>query len=276
MNVPRFEWEDMELFHAHCEVLVQLVGWTGPISLAEFYTRTVHFRAPKATKEVSVEFCKKTDGVISRDDVQSIFRGFTDRPTCSAVYMAPAGQAGFDMVTFVKEAGGSPNRYVTIFVEAKYSRPQAKTKLKLREPRKKWEHCLAWLRGSEAAKLLEIRPEDCFLVIASWWSGKALAFQAPEAEDDVSQILVLGREEELSQFYTPTLVSSPNYIADRDYDKTRASRRRLNTIGPTARVLMTSTKRCRPHKLNPHRSVAPRKCRRAPPAPAVTDTQQWL
>ena len=91
MNVPRFEWEDMELFHAHCEVLVQLVGWTGPMSLAEFYTRTVHFRAPKATKEVSVEFCKRT------------FRGFTYRPTCNCVYMAPAGQAGFDMVTFEKK-----------------------------------------------------------------------------------------------------------------------------------------------------------------------------
>jgi hypothetical protein len=38
-NDLRFEWYDMELFHAHCEVLVRLVGFTGRKSLAEFYSR---------------------------------------------------------------------------------------------------------------------------------------------------------------------------------------------------------------------------------------------
>jgi hypothetical protein len=209
-NDPRFEWVDMEVFHAQFEVLVRLVGHTGPKSLAKFYARNRTLHAPKAIREVSIEFCNKTDGVIAPTDTQrSIFGGFLDQPTCSAVYLARSGQAGFDMVTFEKKSGGG---YVAIFVETRYSKPEATTTLGSKEARQKWAHCLAWRENSEAARILEISPDDCFLVVASWRSGEPAAIQASEVMDEDSHILVLGRAE-LTRFYTPTLVSRPHWIA---------------------------------------------------------------
>jgi hypothetical protein len=126
-NDPRFEWDDMEAFHAQCEVLVRLVGYTGRMSLDEFYCRGYdELYASKAIRDVSIEFCTKTDGVIGRNDERSIFNRFTDRPSCNAVYLARSGQAGFDMVTFEEKTGGG---YVAIFVDAKHSEPDATTKL---------------------------------------------------------------------------------------------------------------------------------------------------
>jgi hypothetical protein len=210
-NNPRFEWDDMELFHARCEVLVRLVGFTGRKSLARFYSRGQTVNASRAMHEVLIEFCQKPDGVIAPTDKRSIFGRFTDRPICSAVYMARSGQAGFDMVTFENKSGGG---YVAIFVDTKYSAPEATTSLGSEEAGRKWAHCLTWRKDSEAAKILGIGPEDCFLVLASWRSGEPVAIQAREARDEDSHILVLGRAE-LTHFYTPTLVSRPHWIAGR-------------------------------------------------------------
>jgi hypothetical protein len=37
-NDPRFEWEDMRILQAQCEVILRLAGCTGRKSLAESYT----------------------------------------------------------------------------------------------------------------------------------------------------------------------------------------------------------------------------------------------
>ncbi len=113
------------------------------------------------------------------------------------------------MVTFEKKSGGG---YVAIFVETKYSAPEATTILGSDEARRKWAHCLAWRENSEAARIMGIGPEDCFLVVASWRCGEPAAIQAREGMDKDSHILVLGRAE-LTRFYTPTLVSRPHWIA---------------------------------------------------------------
>ena len=116
------------------------------------------------------------------------------------------------MVTFEEKSGGG---YVAIFVDTKYAAPQATTTLGSEEARRKWAHCLAWREESEAARIMKIGPEDCFLVVASWRSGEPVAIQATEALDKDSHILVLGRAE-LTRFYTPTLVSRPHLILGRD------------------------------------------------------------
>ncbi len=116
------------------------------------------------------------------------------------------------MVTFEEKSGGG---FVAIFVDTKYSAPQATTSLGLEEARRRWALCLAWRKESEAARIMEIGPEDCFLVLASWSSGEPVAIQAREMMDKDSHILVLGRAE-LTHFYTPTLVSRPHWIAGRD------------------------------------------------------------
>jgi hypothetical protein len=214
---PHFEWDDMKLFHAHCEVLMRLLGCTERTSLDEFYFRDNDLKASKAIREVSIEFCNKTDGVIAQTDKRSIFHGFTDHPMipiCSAVYMARSGQAGFDMVTFEEKSGGG---HVAIFVDTKYSAPEATTTLPVgsEEARQKWAHCLAWREESEAARIMGIGPEDCFLVMASWRCSQIVDIQETEAMDDDSHILVLGRRE-LTRFYTPTLVSRAHLIAGQD------------------------------------------------------------
>jgi hypothetical protein len=101
---------------------------------------------------------------------------------------------------------------VAIFVETKYTAPEATTTLVSDEARRKWAHCLAWRENSEAARIMGIGPEDCFLVVASWRCGEPTAIQAREGMDKDSHILVLGRAE-LTRFYTPTLVSRPHCIA---------------------------------------------------------------
>lgn len=205
---PSFDFNDMELFHARWEVLVRLVGSTGPMTLSEFYGRVEFTNMPKAAVEVSIDFCAKTEGVISWHDKRSIFGGFTGKPSCRAVYLAKHGQAGFDMVLFEARTGGG---HVAIFIDTKYSTPESTTRLKSDEPAKKWQHCLSWCADSEAARALGVGPEDCFLVIASWRCGDPEAIRAKEARDDKSRTVVLGRAD-LMRLYTPTLVSQPHFI----------------------------------------------------------------
>jgi len=211
-NDERFEPDDMALFHAQCEVLVRLAGRTGRMSLAGFYARGDAWSAPKAIRDVPIEFCTKTDGVIGGKDMRSIFRGVSNHPSCRAVYMASSGQAGFDLVTFEGKAGGG---HVAIFVDTQRSEAEATTPLGAEEARWKWAHCLAWREQSAAAGMLGVGPEDCFLVVASWRCCEPEPTGAGEAMDDESHILFLGRAE-LARFYTPTLVSRPHLIADRD------------------------------------------------------------
>jgi hypothetical protein len=163
--------------------------------------------------------------------MRSICNRFTHGPTCSAVYMAGSGQAGFDMVTFEERSGGG---YVAIFVDNKYSGPplDATTPLGSEEARRKWAHCLAWREESEAAGIMGIGPEDCFLVVASWRCGEGVGMEAMEALDDDSHILVLGREH-LTRFYTPTLVSRPHLIAGRDLVRVEGDGLRPQAEDPT-------------------------------------------
>ena len=68
-----FDLNDIKLFHAHWEVLARLVGWTGKMSLAKFYSRNYRRRKPMAKKCVVIDFCLKTDGLIEWRDKRSIF-----------------------------------------------------------------------------------------------------------------------------------------------------------------------------------------------------------
>ena len=136
------------------------------------------------------------------------------------------------MVTFEEKAGGG---HVAIFVDTKYSEPEATTTLGLEEARRKWAHCLAWRENSEAARILGIGPEDCFLVVASWRCGEPVAIQATEAMDDDSHILVLGRAE-LTRFYTPTLVSRPHLIAGGDLVRVEGAAADGDGLRPQAEV----------------------------------------
>ena len=136
------------------------------------------------------------------------------------------------MVTFEEKSGGG---YVAIFVDTKYSAPQATTTLRSEEARRKWAHCLAWREESEAARIMKIGPEDCFLVVASWRSGEPVAIQATEALDKDSHILVLGRAE-LTRFYTPTLVSRPHLIAGGDLVRVEGAAADGDGLRPQAEV----------------------------------------
>ena len=104
---------------------------------------------------------------------------------------------------------------MAIFVDTKYASQEATAALRPGEAQRKWAQCLAWREESEAARIMGIGQEDCFLVVASWHSGEHLAIQAMKAMDKDSHVLILGREE-LTRFYTPTLVSRPHLIAGRD------------------------------------------------------------
>ena len=203
-----FDFNNMELFHAHWEVLARLVGWTGKMSLAKFYSRNDRRRKPMATECVVIDFCLKTDSIIEWRDKRSIFGASFDKASCCAVYTAKSGQPGFDMVTFEKKAEGG---YVAIFVDNKYSRPGSTKELGSKEVRKKWAHCIAWCKSSLACKKLGVTADQCFLVIASWRHGNPRSIQDRELLDKDSHILVLGRED-LTRLYTPTLVSRVHFI----------------------------------------------------------------
>jgi hypothetical protein len=207
---PKFHFTDMEVFHAHWEVLVRLVGWAGKMSLADFYRRDGLSLMPKTTEKSTIDFCAKTDGVIAASDKRSIFGGFLSTPSCQAVYMAHSGQWGFDMVMFEGKVGGG---HVAIFVDTKYSQPSAETYLRRDDLGLKWDHCVEWCRNSQATRALGVTPEDCFLVMASWrfQVGNLAKIRQELLLDENSRILLLDRND-LTSFYTPTLVSRPHLI----------------------------------------------------------------
>lgn len=177
------------------------------MSLAEFYSRDQLQKRPISTTKVVIDFCTKTEGVISWDNEQSIFGKSFDKPSCCAVYTAKSGQDGFDMVIFERKLKGG---YIAIFVEIK-SDPNSKTRLGFKEVQEKRSLCLAWSKHSRACKELGIGSEDCFLVVASWRHGDPVRVQGVEALDSQSHILILGRED-LTLLYTPTLVSRLHFI----------------------------------------------------------------
>jgi len=205
---PRFQFTDMEAFHAQWEVLVRLVGWACQMSLADFYRRDGQTEMPMTAERVAIDFCAKTDGVIAGSDERSIFGGFSATPSCQAVYMSNSCQWGFDMVMFEKKVGGG---HVAIFINTEYSRPSAEMTLRKSDLGPKWVHCLEWCKKSEAIKTLKIAPEDCFLVMASWRFGNPVKLRKDLLLDQASRILLLDRKD-LTRLYTPTLVSRPHLI----------------------------------------------------------------
>jgi hypothetical protein len=205
---PKFQFTDMEAFHAQWEVLVRLVGWARQMSLADFFRRDGQSEMPMTTERVAIDFCAKTDGVIAGSDERSIFGGFSATPSCQAVYMANSGQWGFDMVMFEKKVGGG---HVAIFVDTKYSHPSAQTTLRKSDLGLKWVNCLEWCKKSEAIKALKIALEDCFLVMASWRFGNPVILRKELLLDQASRILLLDRND-LMRLYTATLVSRPHLI----------------------------------------------------------------
>ena len=207
-SVPEFHFTNLEVFHAHWEMLVRLVGWAGQMSLADFYRRDGLSVMPRTTEKVTIDFCAKTDGVIAASDERSIFGGLSAMPSCQAVYLAHSGQRGFDMVMFEKKVGGG---HVAIFVDTKYSQRNAETYLKRTDLGQKWDSCLEWCRSSQAIRALKVVPEECFLVMASWRIGNPAKFRRDLLLDHDSRILLLDRND-LTSLYTPTLVSRPHWL----------------------------------------------------------------
>jgi hypothetical protein len=203
---PRFYFSGMEVFHAHWEVLVRLVSWTGKMSLADFYRRICHLEMPKTTEKVIIDFCSKTD-VVAASDARSIFGSLSATPSCRAVYLAHSGQEGFDMILIERKVDGG---HVAIFVDTKSLHPSAATYLEKSVLKQKWDLCLSWRQSSQATKALELAPDDCFLVIVSW-RNVAAKIRDELLLDQGSRIVLLDHYQ-LTSLYTPTLVSRLHLI----------------------------------------------------------------
>jgi hypothetical protein len=205
---PQYDSRDMEHFHAHWEVLVRLVGWTGKMSVHDFYHRSGKADIPRWTEGVTIDFCAKKDGIVSQSEEGSIVGGFFATPNCESVYVVRNSRNGFDMVLFERKVGGG---HVAIFIDTKYSNPGAETHLDASEVGRKWELCRQWCQKSEAIETLRVTAEDCFLVVPSWRNACSGLRERISLERN-GHILLLDRSD-LTELYTPTLASRPHWIA---------------------------------------------------------------
>ncbi|CAB4390465.1 unnamed protein product [Rhizophagus irregularis] len=123
---------------------------------------------------------------------------------------------GFEMVMFEEKANGGG--YIAINIECKFSWPDSKTVLSSKEIKEKYKHMkdkylphVNQKRQSKESPVRKLRMEigDIYLILVVWRDIGKL-------DDEIlnnKNIIIVGRKE-LEKFYSPSLVSRPQFYGD--------------------------------------------------------------